>query len=1014
MTISPRLLLASLFLPLAVHAALPARTAWRATASGVENAGLGADMAIDGDEKTRWSSAFGDGQWLQIDFGKPTPLGGARVHWEVAHASIYTISVSDDGTHWTTVYRSADGRGGVEFAFFTQPVAARWLRIEGIKRVGTWGVSLIEFDPIAAEDAPRIAAAKATDSSALAGLWDAAATAPVTLRGPDATLDITFGREQNVAGVEVFWAGARSSAQLERRDAAGRWQVVANDVGSVGGSSFLAMREPATLRELRLRAKGQSGRPVAIERLRLLGPTEKLTLAKRYQIAASRSAPGLFPAWVSREQTYWTVFGVPAGREKSIIDEYGNVEPLKHMPAVQPLLRTSDGRVITARDVQLSHGLAEGWMPLPWVRWNAPNAPTLQIDNLGAEVDGRVVTLTRYRLRNGSDVPMSGRLYLAVRPLQINPIWQYAGPVPITTMTIAGTGARTTLQVNGVPLLQLQERAVTRGVAPLSQGDIARFIAADRLPLTAAGRDVQGEVAGAMGLDYRLAPRETRDVVVAFPLAREAQPALAHDFDFESLHSSTISKWRERMGDVVIRLPDTALADSLRAQVAYMLLNQTGHAMQPGPRNYNRSFLRDGAATAAIMLRMGQRSVARDYLRWYAKHAVHPNGLVSPILQADGSVAQGFGSDIEYDSQGQFIALVADVARMDGGPESVREHWPQVQAAMRFLVELRQRTMVPGYLADRPSPERFRGILAPSISHEGYGTPHHSYWDDYWAIKGWHDGAWLAQAYGDAKTEQWARAEGHALRESMAASVRSTIAWKGIDFIPSSADLGDDDATGVSIAFDPCNAHGVLPERELRRTYELLWEKMERRRTSREPWDYTPYEFRNVLSFAYLGQPDKAHQVLTTLWDERRPKPWFVWPEVVYSDPRRGAYVGDMPHTWVGAELLRSVFGMLFRETDERLELLPSAPAAWTQGSGLALSRVPTAFGALSLRATRSEDQQLIVELDPGLRDATRLKVWWPQRRKPTRVRIDGVEITGATEAFITLDRPFRRLEASW
>ena len=76
----------------------------------------------------------------------------------------------------------------------------------------------------------------------------------------------------------------------------------------------------------------------------------------------------------------------------------------------------------------------------------------------------------------------------------------------------------------------------------------------------------------------------------------------------------------------------------LRAQVAYMLINQTGPAMQPGPRNYNRSFIRDGSATAAVLLRMGQAKVARDYLSWYADHAVHENGLVSPILNEDGSV----------------------------------------------------------------------------------------------------------------------------------------------------------------------------------------------------------------------------------------------------------------------------------------------------------------------------------------------------------------------------------------
>ncbi len=58
--------------------------------------------------------------------------------------------------------------------------------------------------------------------------------------------------------------------------------------------------------------------------------------------------------------------------------------------------------------------------------------------------------------------------------------------------------------------------------------------------------------------------------------------------------------------------------------------------------------------------------------------------------------------------------------------------------------------------ADQPAPERFAGILAPSISHEGYPSPTHSYWDDYWGLKGWHDGAWLAESLGDPRP-QWAR-----------------------------------------------------------------------------------------------------------------------------------------------------------------------------------------------------------------------------------------------------------------
>src|SRR6187551_417177 len=40
-----------------------------ATASSTENAGTPASAAVDGNPGTRWSSAFADPQWIQIDLG---------------------------------------------------------------------------------------------------------------------------------------------------------------------------------------------------------------------------------------------------------------------------------------------------------------------------------------------------------------------------------------------------------------------------------------------------------------------------------------------------------------------------------------------------------------------------------------------------------------------------------------------------------------------------------------------------------------------------------------------------------------------------------------------------------------------------------------------------------------------------------------------------------------------------------------------------------------------------------
>jgi hypothetical protein len=451
----------------------------------------------------------------------------------------------------------------------------------------------------------------------------------------------------------------------------------------------------------------------------------------------------------------------------------------------------------------------------------------------------------------------------------------------------------------------------------------------------------------------------------------------------------------------------------LHAQIAYILINQTGKAIQPGPRNYNRSFIRDGSMTAAVLMRLGMPGPAREYLRWFADHAVHDNGLVSPILGEDGTVDRGFGSDLEYDSQGELVSLVADVARLDGGAQSVRDYMPKVRAALHFIEQLRARTLTPDYQQGKDAPERFRGILAPSISHEGYSVPTHSYWDDYWALKGLHDGAWLAAALGDGTLDTWARAQYTALHESVAASIRATMAWKRVPFVPSSADLGDLDATGTSIALDPCGQLDLLPEAAVKFTFDDYLKKIRKRAVSRDTWDFTPYEMRNVLTFVRLDRPADAHEVMTHLLGYRRPLAWQMFAEVVHSRWRHPGYFGDMPHTWIGTEFVRAVIGMLLRDDDAELTLLPGAPAAWLQAEGLRVSELRTAYGPLTMTA-RQEGPRLRVVLGPGLAPNVAVQVTWPSRKKPQKVWVDGQVRTDQTAHGIRSERPFRELVAQW
>ncbi len=748
-----------------------------------------------------------------------------------------------------------------------------------------------------------------------------------------------------------------------------------------------------------------------------------MTPIKRYEIEAARGVQALYPPALHAQQVYWTVVGVPAGRNKSLFDEYGNVEAFKGAPLVQPLWRDASGKFVAAFGVPVAQRLREGWMPMPAVQWSPEPGLQLQSEAMAIERDGTAVTLVRHSLRNTTTRRIEGLLALIVRPMQIDPRWQGGGASAVRNVSIEGEAADTRIRINDRILLRSLVPVDVRGASPFGtsgEQEITRRLATGDVPDSITANDEGGLAAAMLGYHVQLDPGARRDIVIALPLAgafgQEAVDRLESitAAEFDVLADQVARQWQSRLTRVELSLPDRSLVDALRAQTAYMLLNQSGPAMQPGPRNYNRSFIRDGSATAAVLLRMGMSRTARDYLHWYAQHAVQPNGLVSPILNEDGTVNRGFGSDIEYDSQGQFVWLVAEVARLDGGAETVREYHPTVKKALQFLQQLRERTLVPGYLAEQPAPERFRGILAPSISHEGYATPTHSYWDDYWALKGWRDGAWLAQAWGDDELAAWARSQYALLRDSMAASIRATMTWKRTDVMPTDADSGNGDPTSVSIALDPCGERDLLPRDVLERTFtRYLVEVRKRSAPGSGVYAYTPYEMRNILTFVRLNRPQDADELLRLLIQDRRPPPWHVLAEVVHSRLRHAKYLGDMPHTWVGSEYVRAVLGMLLHEGEDRLHLLPGAPPSWVQDDGLRVRRVPTAFGTLSMTA-RQRESKLELMLETGLRTGTPLRVYWPSRARPARVFIDGKPQQQFTADGIDVGQPFRQLIAEW
>ena len=114
------------------------------TASSVENGGTPAAAAVDGNPGTRWSSAFADPQWIQVDLGASATLSRVVLRWETAYGRAFEIrTATAPGGPWTTVHSTSTGTGGTQTLAVTG--TGRYVRMYGTQRGTGYGYSLWEF-----------------------------------------------------------------------------------------------------------------------------------------------------------------------------------------------------------------------------------------------------------------------------------------------------------------------------------------------------------------------------------------------------------------------------------------------------------------------------------------------------------------------------------------------------------------------------------------------------------------------------------------------------------------------------------------------------------------------------------------------------------------------------------------------------------------------------------------------------------------------------------------------------
>ena len=217
-----------------------------------------------------------------------------------------------------------------------------------------------------------------------------------------------------------------------------------------------------------------------------------------------------------------------------------------------------------------------------------------------------------------------------------------------------------------------------------------------------------------------------------------------------------------------------------------------------------------------------------------------------------------------------------------------------------------------------------------------------------------------------------------------------------INYIPGCAELGDFDATSTTIGVIPGGELGNIPEPQLHNTFDKYFDYFSERKTKETGPNYTPYETRVIGTFVYLGQRKRAEEALDFFMHDRRPPEWNEWAEVVWRDPSTPKYIGDMPHTWVGSDFIRSVRSMFVyeRERDTSLVIGAGVPGSWlADTSGIAVGGLPTYYGKLSYRMQHIHDS-VIVTIGGGLQiPSGGIVVTSPVESPAGRITVNGTPV---------------------
>ncbi|MBI9019906.1 MAG: discoidin domain-containing protein [Verrucomicrobia bacterium] len=685
-------------------------------------------------------------------------------------------------------------------------------------------------------------------------------------------------------------------------------------------------------------------------------PLVKGTPSSWYDLKAQLDPRGEFPRWFYDEFSYWTVVGDPDTEFESLISDEGVIGNYQNDFALIPYLYIDDN-LIKPTDVNVVIlPLEDGYLPIPTVRWAWPGGITFDQKLFSSSDNDKAYNNIWYTLENTSGSSITGKLFLTVRPFQVTPDWMYGGYVDAIN-SIEGSG--NIVKVNGTHGFAALTAPDSFGALSYENGDVMDSIRVGNVPAETNITSAVGFASAALSYDLNIGAGATAEYKFIIPSFEDDINSFSlplDDASFNTTYTSSKASWVTLLNQVDIDIPNTDLINALKSNIAYILISKDGPTLQPGSRNYDRSWIRDAAVMGISLLKAGQDpQIIKDFINWYTPFQ-YADGRIPPVLHSEGFEADRDKVINEYDAQGEYIYLIAEYYRYTGDQAFLEEVYPAIIKALQYAEE-RRSTRLAGYEGTR-----FYGILPESISHEGYPEPGmHSYWDDYWVIRGWEEAIKIAQLLNHPTDVAWMENELDnsvtGFRKCLTDSTALAMQMGGISYIPGCADTYDFDATSTAICVWPTEQDHLLDADDMMFTLDKYYNEIFiPRDVNGAIYGYTPYELRTASVYTMLGHKEKSLRMLNYFLQDRRPLEWNHWAESVepiYRDPR---YLAEMPHAWIGGIYNNAVLNLFIYPKNDALILGAGIDELWLDTQPVTVANSPSYYGNVSYTITKIND----------------------------------------------------------